>query len=62
MLLLTLAAVILAAAPRSIEPFTTIAGRPVGVWTIALTLITLGSLITCTTRLRNIAHKLSAST
>jgi phosphatidylglycerophosphate synthase len=61
MLLLTAAAIVLAAAPRSIEPFTAIAGRPVGVWPITLALITLGSLITCITRLRNINRKLNAS-
>ncbi|MFT3687083.1 MAG: hypothetical protein QM783_19530 [Phycisphaerales bacterium] len=61
MLLLTLAAIILAASPRSIDPLTAISGRPVGVWAIALALITLGSFVTCVTRLRNINRKLNVS-
>lgn len=59
MLLLTLTAIVLAAAPRSIEPLTTINGRPIGLWPLTLTLVTLGSAITCITRLRNIARRLS---
>lgn len=60
MFLLTIACLVLAVAPRSIEPLATIGGVPVCVWPLTLTLIAAGSLITCLTRLRNIARKLSA--
>ncbi|HZW06887.1 MAG TPA: CDP-alcohol phosphatidyltransferase family protein [Phycisphaerales bacterium] len=61
MILLTFACAVLALSPRTIEPLVTIHGNPVGVWPVALALIALGSLVTCVTRLRNIARRLSAA-
>ena len=61
MILLTLTCAVLALTPRSIEPLFAIHDHLVGLWPITLAFVTLGSLITCATRLRHIAHKLSAS-
>ena len=60
MFVMTLACVALAFAPRSIDHAITIADHTLSPWTVALALIAVGSLITCLTRLRNIARKLNA--
>lgn len=59
MFVMTLTCIILAVAPRSIDHAITIADHTLSPWTITLALIAAGSLITCLTRLRNIARKLN---
>ncbi|HYD01146.1 MAG TPA: CDP-alcohol phosphatidyltransferase family protein [Phycisphaerales bacterium] len=61
MALVTLACAVLALSPRTIEPLFTIHGNPIGVWPVTLAVIAVGSLVTCLTRLRNIARRLRTS-
>jgi phosphatidylglycerophosphate synthase len=60
MILMTVTCAVLAVAPRSIEPLFVIHDRPIGLWPITLAVIAIGSLVTCITRLRNIARTLSS--